>query len=86
MQMDLNSLAGKANIRIQFFGNTFTVATAEYQIGETLFVGEGIARRSCTESYNEKEAREVCVGRALKALRRKIVWGDKRPIHHKFMG
>jgi hypothetical protein len=86
MQTDLQSLRDKADIRIVFFGNTFTIATATYRIGEALFVGEGVARRSCTESYNENEAKDVCVGRAVKALRRKIVWGDRRPIHHKFMG
>lgn len=85
MQSDLESLKQKADIHVDYSGPSFTVAHASLRIGETLFLAEGISRKSHLDSYSEIVGEEVAVGRALKALSIKLRKGDRYPIRHRFM-
>lgn len=86
MQLDLNSLKQKANIKILFQGNFFTVATATMDIGNTIFYAEGIARKSHLDEYSTVGC-EVAMGRALKSLATKIKKFDRHyQPRHRFMG
>jgi len=52
MQIYLASLKKKAEIKIVFQGNFFTVATATLDIGNTIFYAEGMARKSHLDEYS----------------------------------
>jgi len=85
MQMDLDSLKKKAEIKIKFQGNFFTVVTATLDIGNTIFYAEGVSRKSHLDEYSTVGC-EVAMGRALKALSLKIKKGNRyyQP-RHRFM-
>ena len=86
MQMDLQQLKLKAEIKVLFQDSVFTIVEARYPFSfETVFYGEGLARKSHLDMPNAETGREVATGRALKALRTKLLKGQEYPIRHRFM-
>jgi len=85
MQIYLASLKKKAEIKIVFQGNFFTVATATLDIGNTIFYAEGMARKSHLDEYSAVGC-QVAIGRAIKALATKVTRQDRlyQP-RHRFM-
>jgi hypothetical protein len=68
---------------IIYEGTTFTLIKATYQNGERMFTAEGLSRRSHLDSPNPELGRSIALGRAKKALRKKI---NHEIIHHNLMG
>lgn len=86
MQMDLIHLRQGAEERVLFQDSIFTIVEVSFQIGDTILCAEGLSQRSHLDLPNCRIGQAVALGRALKALRIKLIKGDRYPIRHKFMG
>ncbi len=75
--------ATKLKQEVIYQGVTFTLTRLTYTPNTHPIIAEGLSRRSQVDSPNDELGRSISLGRAMKALRKKL---KHEPIRHHLMG
>ena len=75
--------ASRLKQEVVYQGVTFTLTRLTYTPNTHPIIAEGLARRSQMDSPDDNLGKEISLGRAMKALRKKL---KHEPIHNHLMG